>query len=530
MPFIFILFLYSTSVLFTLFLGLLVFLKDWRAKAHRFYFFFVLSTIGWLVSLFIFHYAESQKVVLWFGRANYATVLLLLYFLLEFAIIFPQENIPVPRRFRRALLVWTIGFFFITLFTSLVDKAEIIAGPLMRQTVYGPLYFPYVANYVILGGGALFSIFYKLKNTKERLERYQLIYFVAGLTFALAFGFITNIVLYYFGFESMANYGVLAPVFFVGFTAYAIFKYHLFNIKIILVELLVVTTGFTLISQVFFVETTFLRTINGILFLLFSVFGFLLIQNVRREVHLREQLVVANAELKKLNEIKTEFLSIASHQMQAPLTATKASLSMMQEGDFGAVSDEQKDVIKKIMQSEEHLIDLVGNFLDFSRIETNRVQLTLSSVDIGKLITMVIDELRPLAINKKLDLTLSLPSEPIISSVDSEKIHQAFLNIIENAIKYTERGAVAVTLVRQLPNFVVSVRDTGRGITDEEKKSIFQKFTRGKQAAKGSRGTGLGLYIANEFVTLHGGRITVESEGLGKGSTFIVTLPAEISR
>ena len=221
---------------------------------------------------------------MWSGRANFAVVLLLLYFLFEFAIYFPQKNVPISRRFRTAFLVWIIGFFFITLFTPLVDKQEIITGPLTRKTIYGPLYFPYVANYLILAGGALFTIVYKLRHTKERLERYQLIYFVAGLVSALVFAFITNILLYYIGFESIANYGVLAPVFLVGFTAYAIFRYHLFHLKVILVELLVVIIGFTLISQVFFAETVFSRTINGIIFILFLIFGYLLIQNFNHQI------------------------------------------------------------------------------------------------------------------------------------------------------------------------------------------------------------------------------------------------------
>lgn len=169
----------------------------------------------------------------------------------------------------------------------------------------------------------------------------------------------------------------------------------------------------------------------------------------------------------------------------------------------------------------------MGDFLDFSRIETGRVQLVYSFVDIGKIIAGIVDELRPLAGDKHIELSYSASDQPVMVMVDPGKIRQIFLNIIENAIKYTDGGSVSVKLVRKDAHAEITVHDTGRGITPEEKKFIFQKFARGKEAARNSKGSGLGLYIANEFAHVHGGRIEVESEGLGKGSTFTVILPAK---
>src|SRR3989344_3840872 len=525
MSFIFIAFLYVSSIVFTLVLSFIVFLKDSKNRNNRLFLLFNLATIGWMGSLFFFYNATSSDVVLLAGRANFAVVLPLLYFLFEFTLSFPKERIAIPSFVRSAGQIWTLAFFAVTLLTPLVDKSEIILGPLQRETYYGPLYFLYILNYLLFGGGGVYVIWQKVRRITDREEKYQIGYFLTGLILALAFAFITNIVFYSAGIKFAAHYGVLAPLFLVGFTPYAIFKYKLFEIKIVLVELLVASIVFTLASQVFFAQQISLRIVNVVIFLLFSLFGYLLSKSVRREIRLREELAVANAELKKYDEAKTEFFSIASHQIRAPLTALKGFLSMMSEGEFGSITSRQQDVLEKAMQSEERLIGLVGDFLDFSRIEAGRIRLTLSSVVLNPFITSIIEELRSLAVEKKLDLVFQDAKETVALSLDADKIGQVLLNLIENAIKYTAQGSVTVAFLKQPQEIVISVRDTGRGVTSEEKESLFKKFTRGKEAIKNSKGTGLGLYIAQEFVKAHGGRIDVLSEGSGKGSTFSVVLP-----
>ena len=506
-------------------LSVIVFWKDPKNRVNRPFLLFNLSIFGWLASLFFYYNATSPDVVLLAGRANFAVVLPLLYFIFEFTLRFPKESIVIPLHLRGAGQIWTLVFFVVTLLTPLVDKNEIILGPLRRETIYGPLYLPYALNYLIFGGGAVYVIWHKIRRITDREEKYQLGYFLAGLALSLAFAFITNIVLYAAGVESAAHYGVLAPLFLVGFTTYAIFKYQLFEIKIVLVELLVASIIFTLAGQAFFAQQLSLRIVNTVILFLFCVFGYLLIKSIRREIRLREQLAVANAELKRYDEAKTEFLSIASHQIRAPMTAIKGFLSMLKEGDFGSVTTEQQGVLENVMQAENRLMKLVEDYLDFSRIETGRMKLEKSQIDLGKLISSIVEELRSLALERHLVLNFSDAPVPIMVQADAEKLRQVFVNIIDNAIKYTDKGSVTVALVKRLKEAVVLVRDTGKGMGEDEIKKVFQKFTRGREAAKHSTGSGVGLYIANEFMKVHGGRIKVESEGFGKGSVFSIIFP-----
>src|SRR3989344_1741858 len=367
MPFVFIAFLYASSVLVTLLLAGLVYWRDPKAKANRYFFLFNLTVLGWLVSLFVFHNADSNELVLWTGRANFAVVLLLLYFLFEFELVFPTETVRLPRIWRWILQIWIFGFFFVTLLTPLVDKNEIIIGPLIRETVYGPLFFLYSLNYLFFGGGGVYVILRKLKNIRGRIEKYQLGYFVAGLAGSLSFAFVTNILLYSLGIEQAAHWGVLAPVFFAGFTTYAIFKYYLFDIKLILTEVLIATIAFMLLSQIFFAEHLWLRLANTLVFGLFCLFGYLLVHGVLREIRLREQLAVTNTRLRELDAAKTEFVSLASHQLRTPLSAIKGFLSLLIEGMYGAVPQPFQEVLQKIYVSNERLILLVRDLLDISR-------------------------------------------------------------------------------------------------------------------------------------------------------------------
>ena len=133
--------------------------------------------------------------------------------------------------------------------------------------------------------------------------------------------------------------------------------------------------------------------------------------------------------------------------------------------------------------------------------------------------------MQPLATKNNIKLFFKDSSEPVVITADGEKLHQIVMNLTENAIKHTDQGEVAISVVYTQKEIIISVHDTGRGVTSEERGSTFKKFTRGTEAITIAKGTGRGLYIAQEFVQAHGGRIDVASEGLGKGSTFSVVLP-----
>jgi signal transduction histidine kinase len=245
-----------------------------------------------------------------------------------------------------------------------------------------------------------------------------------------------------------------------------------------------------------------------------------------------EDLREANDRLAQLDKAKSEFLSIASHQLYTPLTAIKGYLSMVQEGDYGKVSVKQQPIMEILYQSSERLIELIKNLLDVSRIESGRLELSLRSVDLAKMAQEIVTELSPNAKKKNLVLNFHQSEAGMPHVVaDSQRIRQVVLNVVDNAIKYTNSGQVDVRVIREDDFLTFSVQDTGKGVTAEDIGRLFVKFTRVGGAEKyHTDGSGLGLYVARKICREHHGDIWVDSPGLGRGSTFFVRLPIEGSK
>ncbi len=242
-----------------------------------------------------------------------------------------------------------------------------------------------------------------------------------------------------------------------------------------------------------------------------------------------EKLEDANKQLTELDKEKSEFMSIASHQLYTPLTALRGYISMLQEGDFGDISKKQKPIMNILNASAEKLIGLIKNLLDISRIESGRLELNLKSLDVGKMVDDLVKTLYPNAVAKKLNLNFNKVEDNLPHVVaDEQRLRQVMLNFIDNAIKYTDQGTVDVQLKSDADNVIFSVTDTGKGIASKEINRLFHKFSRVGGASRfHTEGTGLGLYVAQKIVKEHNGEVQVSSSGVGHGSTFGMTLPAE---
>ncbi len=203
---------------------------------------------------------------------------------------------------------------------------------------------------------------------------------------------------------------------------------------------------------------------------------------------------------------------------------------MMLEGNFGKLTSEEVESLKKVYESNERLIKLVEDLLNVSRIESGRLQFTFKPDSIDKLLASVVDELKTNAQNKKLQLTYLAPKKPAPDiSMDTDKLRQVLLNLVDNAVKYTAKGTVTISLSQvDKASVIIKVVDTGMGISPDDMPNLFQKFNRGQGTALvHTEGTGLGLFVAKKIVVAHGGKIWAESKGNGKGSTFVVELPVK---
>jgi signal transduction histidine kinase len=240
-----------------------------------------------------------------------------------------------------------------------------------------------------------------------------------------------------------------------------------------------------------------------------------------------KELEAANERLKRLDEAKSEFLSIASHQLRTPLTTIKGVISMLLEEFWGKLNEEQRKHLGQIYQSEERLLKLVEDLLDITRIEAGRMQFNLKPTSLENLVERQVKELMSWAVKKGLYLHFIKFKSPLPKvMVDSHKIEQVIQNLIDNAIKYTDKGEITVTIEPVDDHLLFSIEDAGSGVPKSIQPFLFEKFQRGPRATtRYTEGAGLGLYWAGKVIAAHKGRIWVESEGENKGSTFYFTLP-----
>ncbi|MEK9153582.1 MAG: ATP-binding protein, partial [Patescibacteria group bacterium] len=232
---------------------------------------------------------------------------------------------------------------------------------------------------------------------------------------------------------------------------------------------------------------------------------------------------------KAIERLKTEFVSIAAHQLRTPLSAIKWTLSMLVNGEVGQVSSEQKELLNKTYQSNERMINLVNDLLNTTRIEEGKFLAKLAKHDftaiVDKIIVLFSEEVKKKGL--LFDYQKLSKSSPLVE-LDTEKIALAIQNILDNSLHYTKVGGIRVTLTftKQRNEFLLTVSDDGMGIARKEQSRIFSKFFRAQSAIQmETEGSGLGLFIAKNIIEAHGGKIWFESTE-GHGTTFSFTLPA----
>jgi signal transduction histidine kinase len=235
-------------------------------------------------------------------------------------------------------------------------------------------------------------------------------------------------------------------------------------------------------------------------------------------------------EIELTSKYKSQFLANMSHELRTPLNAVLGYTRMLLTKVYGDVPEKIGDVLERIEKSGRHLLGLINDVLDLSKIEAGQVTLSLNAYSMKEVVQNVVTAMQPLAAEKKLALKVSLPTEVPPAYGDERRITQVLLNLVGNAIKFTDGGEVRVQAIVANGALVVSVSDTGPGISERDQQKIFEEFRQVENSATAKKGgTGLGLAIAKRIIELHEGRIWVESS-LGKGSTFSFMLPVRVEQ
>jgi signal transduction histidine kinase len=243
----------------------------------------------------------------------------------------------------------------------------------------------------------------------------------------------------------------------------------------------------------------------------------------------RQQIQLQNLKLLEASRLKSQFLATMSHELRTPLNAIIGFSQLLLRRSKGVLTTQQTDMIERILNNGKHLLELLNDILDLSKIESGRLELKPETFNVGQVVRATVEELRSLADEKHLSVQLTVASAELQIYNDPHRLRQVLVNLLSNAIKFTDRGSISID-VRTIESewVAITVRDTGIGIAPEKVKQIFEPFRQIDQTTtRRHAGTGLGLAITDSLVRMMQGKITVESR-LGEGSVFRVELPRQL--
>lgn len=527
--------------LFTALLSGVVYWQDLTKRSSKFFFLFGLINLVWGLVYAYFEGSFATTGVHAGITMLYAAAAIVPPFLFLFLYVFSVEESQLSK--------WKLLAFFLPYFAIvgilvfypgfIVSYVE-AEGETLGKMVFGKgflVYAFYILAFLFVGVGLL------VKKYRESAGIFKTA--IRELLIAVGVASVTAVLMSLFspifasGGHDLFWVGHLAVILLIPLATYILIKYNFWNIKIIATELFISIVVLVLVTELFLASSLldlFVKTIITILIIFSSSF---LVGSVKREIQSKERIVrlsqdldLISKRLKILDKKKSEFLSIASHHLRDPLTAIKGYASMLSEGSFGELSRPVLEAIDKIFVSSGHLVTMISDFMDISRIESGDMNYNFKDVDMKKLVVGLADEMKQSAEHSHLIFTATVDEGPsgdeqYITVGDEGKLRQVVSNLVDNSIKYTPHGEISLLLYKSpdKKKILFSLSDTGIGMSELTKEKIFKKFSRAEGVSKVyTEGTGLGLYVAKEIVKKHEGRIWAESKGEGHGSSFYVEL------
>ncbi|RJQ35110.1 hypothetical protein C4556_01185 [Candidatus Parcubacteria bacterium] len=398
-----------------------------------------------------------------------------------------------------------------------------------REAIEGALWhYAYLIEIFITIGVVGYAI-YALRRTLERSKRIQISLLATGITlFLLAFNS-GNIVGSFSEDWAIAQYGLFGMPIFLGIVMYLIVQFHAFRVRVIATSALVMSLWILLFSVLLLETMESARPIIVITLFFFALMGYLLVVSVRKEIRQRELIELQEKELEVANREQESLLHFISHEIKGYLTKSEAGFAAIAEGDYGAIPDALKTMSRSALAEVRKGVATVMEILDASNLKKGTVSYEKKTFDFKATVEGVVAELRLSAEEKQIKLEFSASDGSYTVTGDEDKLrHHAVRNLIDNSIKYTfTGGSVRVWLSRTGNTIRFTVEDNGVGITPEDMGKLFTEGGHGKDSLKMNvHSTGYGLYIVKKIVEGHDGKVWAESEGQGKGSKFIVELPA----
>lgn len=504
------------------FLGSIVYFNDKKSVTNILFFYISLATVFWALSNFFSLFLTGHEVLI--------PIRLVLFFAAPHAVLFvlfvynfPKTELSIRRNyFWIAIIIMVVAMVsslspFVFTDVDFIDGKPIPkAGPLM------PLFGSVILGSLIIG---IYFIFKKYKKADLELKRRWRAILLGVLT--SYFLLILTQFIFVVAFKN-TSLVILAPLFmlptFVGVT-YATLRYRLLNPKALLVEILVFTLIILTLFELLISVSLFQIIFRSILFTSLFIVGIFLVKGVLNEVEQKEKIKILAHNLEIANKRQTNLIHFITHQIKGFFTKSKYIFAELLEGSYGELTPEIKNIVQEGLKFNSEGVEVVQDILHASNIKSGKVSYEMKPLDFKSLVESVVEIERKNAELKKLNFVFNVMDSIYSINGDATNLKHAIRNIIDNSIKYTPSGKVEVSLQKKNNKILLLIKDTGVGLSEKDKKHLFTEGGKGENSNKiNVDSTGYGLFIVKGIIEAHGGKIWAESEGTGKGATFVIEL------
>jgi len=514
-------------------LALTIFIKAKRT-AENIYFALMAIFVGLICTSNYFSITSTylEKATLFWIRAVMAFVPWIMVFLYQFSLSY--KNIRYRPKTIRDLALYAVAFIVTIINVSPLTYSGVSfdeSGSIVPRTGPGLIIFGLFLLPLFIA-----SIYNMLKNAKkaEPSESQRIKITLSLFLFSFGIQIITSFVIVaLFHYTNLVFLGNFLMFLFVVTVTASILNYKILELNVFTSVIFVAILALLIFADIFSAPNFQGVIYKIIVFLAILYIGYRFIKSIILEIkerkrveRLAERLRVANEKLKELDRLKSEFLSMASHQLRTPLSIIKGYLHTLQTGKVGEISDKQKHFVKTALDANEQLIAIIDDFLNLGRIEEKRIKVEFEEVDLPEIVATVLQRMGSLAIRKEINLKFEKPETFPKITADRAKLVEVLTNIVDNSIKYgKDRGWVKIKLKKEGTRIKIIESDNGIGIPDDFKSKLFSKFNRAPNAVKAvPSGNGIGLYLVKKIIDLHHGEVKIESEE-GKGTKFVIELP-----
>lgn len=515
---------YIPAIIISIFLGFYVYRKSKTLEGRLFSIITALFTL-WILDILIVWIAAYNNVLMFGWQITAVFEVPLFIFLIYFIyVVTDKEKRDISLKLKLLFLtLMTLVFILTPTYLNIpfynIDNCEGVLGVLWN--------YIYIFEMVSTVWIASLAIKRYRELPKGDIFRKEIVYFGIGTVSFMILFVGSNIIGQITDIQVISFWDSLGMVIFLGFLVYLIVRYKEFNIKLIATEALVWGLVALIGSQFFFIQVLTNMILTGITLIVTIIFGYFLIRSVKKEVQQKEELAKLNIDLQELLKQRESLVHLVTHKVKGSFTRSKYIFAGMLDGTFGDINEEVKKRAEQGLESDNMGIETVDLVLNAANMEKGLIKYDMKIVDFKELVEKSISDKKVSVEAKGLKLETEIDNDTYNVLGDAIWLKEVSNNLIENAIKYTREGKITVGLTKKDKKVLFYVKDTGVGVTEDDKKNLFTEGGRGKDSVKiNVDSTGYGLYSVRLIVEAHKGKVWMEPNKEASGSVFFVELDA----